>query len=51
MADKAKNAAGTYQLLSLVIDVPATNASYPGRAVVFWSPEADTEGLLGRRPR
>jgi import inner membrane translocase subunit TIM21 len=44
-----QNAAGHYQLLSLVIDVPASQASHPTRAVVFWAPEADTEGLQGRK--
>lgn len=46
-----QNASGQYQLLSLIIDVPGSNAPQPSRAVVFWSKEADTEGLLGRRVR
>ncbi|CAD6568094.1 MAG: hypothetical protein TREMPRED_004257 [Tremellales sp. Tagirdzhanova-0007] len=50
-ADYVKNAGGQFTLLSLVIDVPSSIAPYPGRAVVFWSPEANTEGLLGRRER
>ncbi|ORX33695.1 hypothetical protein BD324DRAFT_639190 [Kockovaella imperatae] len=44
--DYVKNANGQYQLLSLTIDVPSSSASYPGRAVVFWAPEADREGLI-----
>ncbi|RSH94657.1 hypothetical protein EHS25_004462 [Saitozyma podzolica] len=47
-ADYVKNASGQFQLLSLVIDVPSSSVPHPGRAVVFWSPEADTEGLQGR---
>lgn len=43
-----QNASGQFQLLSLVIDVPSSSVPHPGRAVVFWSPEADTEGLQGR---
>lgn len=43
-----QNANGTYQLLSLIIDVPSSSASYPGRAVVYWSPEADRESLIGK---
>ncbi|KAK1927509.1 hypothetical protein DB88DRAFT_478267 [Papiliotrema laurentii] len=46
--DYVKNANGTYQLLSLIIDVPSSSASYPGRAVVYWSPEADRESLIGK---
>ncbi|EIW66548.1 hypothetical protein TREMEDRAFT_65418 [Tremella mesenterica DSM 1558] len=48
-ADYVKNASGQFTLLSLVIDIPSSRATHPSRAVVFWSPEADTEGLLGRR--
>jgi import inner membrane translocase subunit TIM21 len=48
-ADYVKNAAGTYQMLSLTVDVPSSRAPHPGRAVVFWSPEADREGVIGRR--
>lgn len=48
-ADYVKNAAGHYTMLALVVDVPSSRAPYPGRALVFWSPEADREGLLGRR--
>jgi import inner membrane translocase subunit TIM21 len=44
-----QNAAGQFVLLALVVDVPSSRASYLGRATVFWDPEADTEGLLGRR--
>lgn len=48
-ADYVKNASGQYTLLSLIVDVPNSRASYPGRAVVYWSPEADREGVLGGR--
>jgi import inner membrane translocase subunit TIM21 len=48
-ADYVKNASGQYQMLSLVIDVPSSRAPHPGRAIVFWSPEADREGVIGRR--
>lgn len=44
-----QNAAGHYQLLSLVVDIPGSHAPQPTRAVVFWSPEADNEGLQGRK--
>lgn len=48
-ADYVKNASGHYTLLSLTADVPSSRAPYPGRAVVYWSPEADKEGLIERR--
>ncbi|KAL7419596.1 hypothetical protein Q5752_005508 [Cryptotrichosporon argae] len=48
-ADYVKNAQGEYTLLSLVVDVPSSRAPHPGRAVIAWSTEADTEGLVGRR--
>ena len=51
LTNPLQNAGGQFTLLSLVIDVPSSIAPYPGRAVVFWSPEANTEGLLGRRER
>ena len=51
LCDSLQNAGGQFTLLSLVVDVPSSIAPYPGRAVVFWSPEADKEGLLGRRER
>lgn len=44
-----QSASGQYTLLSLVIDVPGSSAAQPNRAVVFWSPEADTEGVAVRR--
>ncbi|OCF43385.1 hypothetical protein I317_02825 [Kwoniella heveanensis CBS 569] len=50
-AEYVKNASGQFTLLSLFVDVPASNASYPGRAVIYQSPEAATEGLLGTRIR
>jgi import inner membrane translocase subunit TIM21 len=46
-----QNAAGTYQLLSLVVNIPSSHSAHPSRAVIHWSPEADTEGLVGPRPR
>lgn len=48
-ADYVKNASGIYTMLALVVDVPSSRASYPGRATVFWSPEADRESLINRR--
>jgi import inner membrane translocase subunit TIM21 len=48
-ADYVKNAAGHYTMLALVVDVPSSRAPYPGRAIVYWSPEADKEGLIERR--
>lgn len=48
-ADYVKNASGHYTMLALVVDVPSSRAPYPGRAVVYWSPEADREGLVGRK--
>jgi import inner membrane translocase subunit TIM21 len=48
VADK-QNASGQYTLLSLIVDVPNSRAAYPGKAVVYWSPEADTEGLMSKR--
>lgn len=47
-ADYVKNAAGHFTLLSLVVDVPSSRAPHPGRATVYWSPEADREGLISR---
>jgi import inner membrane translocase subunit TIM21 len=44
-----QNASGQYTLLSLIVDVPNSRAAYPGKAVVYWSPEADTEGLMSKR--
>jgi import inner membrane translocase subunit TIM21 len=46
-----QNAAGTFTLLTLVIDIPHSQAPHPQHAVIFRSPEADTEGLLGGRYR
>jgi import inner membrane translocase subunit TIM21 len=48
VADK-QNASGQFTLLSLIVDVPNSRAPYPGKAVVYWSPEADTEGLMSKR--
>lgn len=48
-ANKWQNASGQYTLLSLIVDVPSSRAAYPGKAVVYWSPEADTEGLMSKR--
>ncbi|BEI89961.1 uncharacterized protein CcaverHIS019_0300310 [Cutaneotrichosporon cavernicola] len=48
-ADYVKNAAGHYTMLALVVDVPSSRAPYPGRAIVYWAPEADKEGLIERR--
>jgi import inner membrane translocase subunit TIM21 len=48
VADK-QNASGQFTLLSLIVDVPNSRAAYPGKAVVYWSPEADTEGLMSKR--
>ncbi|WVF65774.1 hypothetical protein IAT40_000508 [Kwoniella sp. CBS 6097] len=50
-AEYVKNASGQFTLLSLFVDVPSSNATYPGRAVIYQSPEAATEGLLGTRIR
>ncbi|WWD16517.1 hypothetical protein CI109_100944 [Kwoniella shandongensis] len=47
-AEYVKNASGQFTLLSLIVDVPSSRATYPGRAVVFQSPEAQTEGLIGK---
>ncbi|TXT15602.1 hypothetical protein VHUM_00105 [Vanrija humicola] len=47
-ADYVKNAAGHFTLLALVVDVPSRQAPHPGRATVYWSPEADREGLISR---
>lgn len=44
-----QNASGQYTLLSLIVDVPNSRATYPGKAVVYWSPEADKEGLMSKR--
>ena len=49
VGDYVKNASGEYQLLSLTVDVPSSKAPYPGRAVIYWSPDADREGIVGRR--
>ncbi|KGB78305.1 hypothetical protein I307_02623 [Cryptococcus deuterogattii 99/473] len=46
-----KDEAGEFQMLSLIVDIPSSKVSYPGRAVIFQSPEAETEGLLGKRIR
>ncbi|GMK58011.1 hypothetical protein CspeluHIS016_0500430 [Cutaneotrichosporon spelunceum] len=46
-ADYVKNASGHYTMLALVVDVPSSRAAYPGRAIVYWSPEANKEGLIG----
>lgn len=48
-ADYVKNASGHYTMLSLIADVPSSRAPYPGRAIIYWSPEADKEGLIERR--
>ncbi|WVQ93416.1 hypothetical protein IAU59_000487 [Kwoniella sp. CBS 9459] len=50
-AEYVKNASGQFTLLSLFVDVPSSNATYPGRAIIFQSPEAAAEGLLGTRIR
>ncbi|KAK8861572.1 hypothetical protein IAR55_002394 [Kwoniella newhampshirensis] len=50
-AEYVKNASGQFTLLSLIVDVPSSRATYPGRAIVFQSPEAQNEGLLGKRIR
>lgn len=47
--ETVQNASGQYTLLSLIVDVPNSRAAYPGKAVVYWSPEADTEGLMSKR--
>lgn len=49
--DFLQDEAGEFQMLSLIVDIPSSKASYPGRAVIFQSPEAETEGLLGKRIR
>jgi len=46
-----QNAAGHFTLLAMIVDVPNSKVSHPYVNTVFWSPEADVEGLLGRRPR
>ncbi|ODN97450.1 hypothetical protein L198_04014 [Cryptococcus wingfieldii CBS 7118] len=46
-----KDENGHYQLLSLIVDVPSSRAAYPGRAVIHQTPEAEVEGLLGKRIR
>ncbi|WWC68634.1 uncharacterized protein I206_102565 [Kwoniella pini CBS 10737] len=50
-AEYVKNASGQFTLLSLSVDVPSSKVSYPSRAVIYTSPEASTEGLLGKRIR
>ncbi|KAK6907355.1 hypothetical protein L486_03924 [Kwoniella mangroviensis CBS 10435] len=50
-AEYVKNASGQYTLLSLFVDIPSSKVSYPSRAVIYHSPEAATEGLLGTRIR
>ncbi|ORY24387.1 hypothetical protein BCR39DRAFT_547029 [Naematelia encephala] len=50
-AEYVKNAAGQFTLLTLVVDVPSSRASYPGHAVIYTSPEAAKEGLLGKQIR
>ncbi|WVR03816.1 hypothetical protein IAU60_000812 [Kwoniella sp. DSM 27419] len=50
-AEYVKNASGQFTLLSLFVDIPSSSASYPGRAVIYQSPEAATEGLMGTRIR
>ncbi|WVQ79121.1 hypothetical protein IAT38_001216 [Cryptococcus sp. DSM 104549] len=50
-AEYVKNASGQFVLLSLIVDIPSSRAAYPGRAVIFQSPEAEKEGLLGKRIR
>ncbi|WVW80141.1 hypothetical protein I302_102116 [Kwoniella bestiolae CBS 10118] len=50
-AEYVKNASGQYTLLSLFVDIPSSRVSYPSRAVIYQSPEATTEGLLGSRIR
>ncbi|OWZ70183.1 hypothetical protein AYX14_04439 [Cryptococcus neoformans] len=46
-----KDEAGEFQMLSLIVDIPSSKASYPGRVIIFQSPEAEIEGLLGKRIR
>ncbi|WVQ74596.1 hypothetical protein IAR50_004197 [Cryptococcus sp. DSM 104548] len=46
-----KDENGHYKLLSLIVDIPSSRAAYPGRAVIHQSPEAEVEGLLGKRIR
>ncbi|WWC87883.1 uncharacterized protein L201_002781 [Kwoniella dendrophila CBS 6074] len=50
-AEYVKNASGQYTLLSLAVDIPSSRAAYPSRAVIYQSPEAATEGLIGNRIR
>ncbi|WWC60303.1 uncharacterized protein I303_102872 [Kwoniella dejecticola CBS 10117] len=50
-AEYVKNASGQFTLLSLSVDIPSSKVSYPSRAVIYTSPEASTEGLLGKRIR
>ena len=48
-ADYVKDDQGQYQMLSLLVDVPSSRAKRPYQAVVYWSPEANREGLVPRR--
>lgn len=48
-ADYVKDEAGQYRMLSLVVDVPSSRARRPYQAVVYWSQEAQREGLVPRR--
>ncbi|WVO13284.1 hypothetical protein L204_100897 [Cryptococcus depauperatus] len=46
-----KDESGHFTLLSLIVDIPSSKVAFPGRVVIYQSPEAETEGLLGKHIR